>query len=193
MRIIAGKWRSRRVLWPNVPTGRPMSDRLREGIYNILGSYYGCPGSLPSLRVADVFAGSGSLGLEALSRGVLSCCFYERDRAALDLLRQNLAALGVDNETTIVAGNAWTNAIKAPDGQVFELILLDPPYADSDDASDDGPVRRYLENLAQLEADDSLVVLHHRAGVDYDMSDRPPWKLVDRRTMGTNAVTILAR
>ena len=170
-----------------------MPDRLREGIYNVLGSHYGCPGSLPPLRVADVFAGSGSMGLEALSRGVLSCCFYERDRAALDLLRQNLAALGAADETAIVGGNAWTNAIKAPDGQFFELVLLDPPYADSDDASDDGPVPRYLSELAQLEADDLLVVLHHRAGVDYDLSDGPAWKLMHRRKMGTNAVTMLAR
>ena len=67
-----------------------MPDRLKEAIFAMLGDYYDCPGELPELHVADVFAGSGSLGLEALSRGASTCYFFERDRKALEMLKINL-------------------------------------------------------------------------------------------------------
>jgi len=170
-----------------------MPDRVREAVFDILGSRYDCPGGLPALSVADVFAGGGSMGLEALSRGAASCCFFERDRAAASVLRRNLDALGVGPEATIVAGDAWSRALRAPDGVPFGLVLLDPPYVDSDDTSHEGPVKRYLRRLAGCGDETPLVVLHHRASVRFVMEGDDTWRPVDRRTFGSNGVTFFSR
>ena len=170
-----------------------MPDGAKEAVFNALGSHYGCPGALPPLRVADVFAGSGSMGLEALSRGAASCCFFERDREALDALRQNLDALHVGGAATIVTRDAWRWAVVDPDGQPFELIFLDPPYRDSEDTSGQGAVRRYLARLGELEDNTPLVVLHHSAKVCFEIEPTGPWRVVDRRTLGSNSITVFTR
>ena len=191
MRIIAGKWRSRRLIRPKSQETRPVPDAIRETIFNILGSWYGCPGALPPIAVADVFAGGGSMGLEALSRGAASCCFIERGKAAVSALQGNLDALKVGPEATILSRNAWTCAIRQEDERPVELILLDPPYADSEDASSGGRVMQFLERFATDDA--LLVVLHHRAGVRYEVRDGDGWDIFDRRTTGSHAVTFFTR
>ncbi|UCC31244.1 MAG: 16S rRNA (guanine(966)-N(2))-methyltransferase RsmD, partial [Phycisphaerales bacterium] len=193
MRIIAGQWRSRRLIRPGTGDTRPMPDRVKEAVFNILGSHYACPGALPPLRVADVFAGSGSMGLEALSRGAASCCFFERHREALDALRQNLDALRVGVAAAIVTRDAWRWAVVDPDGRPFDLIFLDPPYRDSEDTSSQGAVRRYLARLGELEDNTPLVVLHHGARVCFETEPTEPWRVMDRRTLGGNSVTLFAR
>src|SRR6218665_1739038 len=94
MRIISGQWRGRPLDAPKGDATRPTSDRAREGLFSMLASRLG---SLQDLRVADLFAGTGALGLEALSRGAASCTFVEKDKAALDALRANIAKLGAKN------------------------------------------------------------------------------------------------
>src|SRR5687768_3674487 len=91
MRIIAGAWRGRPLAAPPGQATRPTSDRAREGLFSMLQSRIG---SFEGLRVADLFAGTGALGLEALSRGAGHCTFIEKDRAALDVLRRNIERLG---------------------------------------------------------------------------------------------------
>ncbi|MFQ5590814.1 MAG: 16S rRNA (guanine(966)-N(2))-methyltransferase RsmD [Phycisphaerae bacterium] len=189
MRIIGGVWRSRCLVRPSSATTRPVPDRVREAIFDMLGSHYDTPGALPALRVADVFAGSGSMGLEALSRGAGSCCFFERNRAALDALRRNLTALAVGPEARIIARDAWREALESPDACCFDLVLLDPPYADSDDATPDGAVTRYLTNLARLHGANPLVVLHHRARVQYSAPSDEAWSVLRQRTFGSSGVT----
>ncbi len=201
MRIIAGKWRSRRLKRPKTLVTRPVPDRVKQAIFEILAVHYCTPGGLPALRVADVFAGSGSMGLEALSRGAESCWLYERDREALDALRANFKALAVGAEASIVIGDAWRRAVAAPDGQPFDLVLLDPPYADSDDVSEGGPVRRYLERIAGGGGLCPLVVLHHRAEAGFCVEPAllkqlearstkvDQWRILDHRIYGTSAVT----
>lgn len=149
MRIIAGKWRSRKLGRPAPGTTRPMPDRVREAIFNILGSRYGTPGTLPALHVADLFAGSGSMGLEALSRGAGSCVFYERDRAVLEVLRQNLAVMDHDRQAVIAAGNAFQARLIHRDGHSFDLLILDPPYRDSRDFSPGQPIVELFRRLAE--------------------------------------------
>src|SRR3972149_2479777 len=107
MRIIGGTWRSRRLLRPETDSTRPMPDRVKQTIFDMLGSRYDCPGALPPLLVADVFAGGGSMGWEALSRGAAFCGFFERAREALDALRRNVESLGAGLESSIVSGDAW--------------------------------------------------------------------------------------
>ena len=122
MRIIAGEWRGRKLIAPKGDVTRPTADRTRETLFSMLVSRLG---SFEGLSVLDLFAGSGALGLEALSRGAGSCLFVEQDGDALKALRSNVEALGARARTTIQAGSVM--AMGAARG-TFDLILLDPPY-----------------------------------------------------------------
>ncbi|NIJ64728.1 16S rRNA (guanine966-N2)-methyltransferase [Sphingomonas leidyi] len=121
MRIVAGEWRGRPLVAPRGDTTRPTADRTREALFSMLASRLG---SFEELAVADLFAGSGALGLEALSRGAASCLFVEQDRAALDALRANIAKLGT-KAAEVRAGSVLSlGPARAP----LDLILMDPPY-----------------------------------------------------------------
>lgn len=193
MRIIAGEWRSRRLIRPITRNTRPMPDRVREAVFSSLAARYDQNGALPPLRVADVFAGGGSMGFEALSRGAISCCFFERDRTALDALRRNIDALDAAGATSIVARDAWRAAVADPEGEAFDIVFLDPPYRDSDDASARGSVRRYLARLSERSDRTSLVLLHHSVRVSFEASVDQPWRVTDARVYGTNVVTFFER
>ena len=120
MRIIAGQWRGRPLVAPKGDTTRPTADRTREALFSMLTSRLG---SFEDLAVADLFAGSGALGLEALSRGAASCLFVEQDKPALDALRANIARLGAKGDVRAQSVMALGPA-RAP----LDLILMDPPY-----------------------------------------------------------------
>ena len=123
MRIIAGAWRGRKLLAPPGDVTRPTADRTRETLFSMLLSRLG---SFDGLSVADLFAGSGALGLEALSRGAASCLFVEQDAAALRALRANIAALRVQARCEVSAASVLAlGPAKVP----LDLLLLDPPYA----------------------------------------------------------------
>ena len=122
MRIIAGEWRGRKLIAPKGEATRPTADRARETLFNMLTSRLG---SFEGLRVADLFAGSGALGLEALSRGAAHCLFVEQDRAAIDAIRANIASLDARARAQVEAGSVMgLRAVDAP----CDLILADPPY-----------------------------------------------------------------
>ena len=193
MRIIAGQWRSRRLIRPRTGNTRPMPDRVKQAVFDIQGVFYSCPGALPPLRVADLFTGSGSMGLEALSRGAASCCFFERDREALKALRQNMDALSVRSEAPIVTRDAWRYGVLGVDARPFELIFLDPPYRSSEDTSPSGAVHTYLARLAERDDNRPLVLLHHRATTSFETTAPDVWRIVDRRTFGTNSVSFFSR
>jgi len=120
VRIIAGRWRGRPLIAPKGDTTRPTADRTREALFSMLTSRMG---SFEDLAVADLFAGSGALGLEALSRGAASCLFVEQDKPALDALRANIAKLGAKGDVRAQSVMALGPA-RAP----LDLILMDPPY-----------------------------------------------------------------
>ncbi|WP_439538255.1 16S rRNA (guanine(966)-N(2))-methyltransferase RsmD [Sphingomonas sp.] len=120
MRIIAGTWRGRPLVAPKGDATRPTADRTREALFSMLTSRVG---SFEGLAVADLFAGSGALGLEALSRGAASCLFVEQDRAALDALRANADKL--DIRPDIRAGSVLS---LGPAAKPLDLIMMDPPY-----------------------------------------------------------------
>ena len=123
MRIIAGEWRGRKLGAPVGDATRPTADRTRETLFSMLVSRIG---SFEELSVADLFAGSGALGLEALSRGAASCLFVEQDAAAIRSLRANIAALRAPERCEVRAGSVLAlGPAKAP----LDLVLLDPPYA----------------------------------------------------------------
>ena len=122
MRIIAGQWRGRRLTAPKGETTRPTADRTRETLFNMLTSRLG---DFEGLAVADLFAGSGALGLEALSRGAASCLFVEQEADAVKAIRDNIAALDARGPATVTQGSVMSlGPAKVP----HDLILLDPPY-----------------------------------------------------------------
>jgi 16S rRNA (guanine966-N2)-methyltransferase len=119
VRIIAGRWRGRTLLAPAGDATRPTSDRTREALFSMLTSRLG---SFEDLRVADLFAGTGALGLEAMSRGAVHCTFVEREREALATLKANidkLRATGVDVRAQAAEGFT---------GGPFDIVFMDPPY-----------------------------------------------------------------
>ncbi|HZO35691.1 MAG TPA: 16S rRNA (guanine(966)-N(2))-methyltransferase RsmD [Solirubrobacteraceae bacterium] len=123
MRIVAGRFGGRRIEAPRGTKTRPTSDRVREALFSVLGDVTG-------LAVLDLFAGSGALGLEALSRGASRATFVERDPAALRALEANLAALGVEADVRRADARTFArnaSATAAP----YDLIFVDPPYRDA--------------------------------------------------------------
>lgn len=122
MRIVAGEWRGRKLVAPKGEATRPTADRTRETLFNMLASRLG---SFEDLRVADLFAGSGALGLEALSRGAAHCQFVEQDAEALKAIRANIATLDARDRADVRAGSVMALASVQ---QPLDLILLDPPY-----------------------------------------------------------------
>lgn len=123
MRVISGEWRGRKLIAPKNDATRPTADRTRETLFSMLASRLG---SFEGLYVADLFAGSGALGIEALSRGAAHCLFGEQDRDAIDALRKNLAALGAAGRAEVRAGSVLA---LGPAPRSFDLLLLDAPYA----------------------------------------------------------------
>lgn len=124
MRIVGGKWRGKKLIAPLHKGTRPTQDRTRETIFNILlhNPAFGSD-VVQDKTVLDLFAGTGSLGIEALSRGARSVTFVENDREALKILRENLDALG-DQKVKVIA----QNAVEFQSSEFFDLVFVDPPY-----------------------------------------------------------------
>jgi 16S rRNA (guanine966-N2)-methyltransferase len=171
MRVVAGTARGRRLEAPAGRDTRPTSDRVREAVFNALGSL----GAVEGAEVLDLFAGTGALGIEALSRGAASCTFVERDRAARGLIERNLAGTGLADRATVRSEPAERyvdGAVAA--GHSFDLALLDPPYAY------DG----WAALLAALPA--SIAVIE--SDREIDIGSR--WGVVRSRRYGTTLVAV---
>jgi len=123
MRIISGKFKSRKIDFPKNRLTRPMTDRTKETLFNIVGSF------VFGKHVLDLYAGSGSLGLEALSRGAISATFVDQAPWAQKVIEKNLASLGISNQGTILMRDI-SSAVKKLEktGQGFSLIFVDPPF-----------------------------------------------------------------
>ena len=138
MRVIAGQWRGRPIVAPKGDATRPTADRMREALFSMLASRVG---SFEGLAVADLFAGSGALGIEALSRGAAFCLFVEQDRVAVDALKANLAKLEVRAPVADVRATSVMALGPAP--APLDILLMDPPY-------DTGAGIVALDKLARL-------------------------------------------
>jgi len=176
MRVIAGFAKGRRLLAPRGEGTRPMMDRAREGLFSSLGE------KVAGTRVLDLYAGSGSLGLEALSRGAAEAVFVERSRAALAALRANLAAVGLGGQVVAADVGAYLQRATGP----FDLVFVDPPYA-----LPLASVESILGGLAGLLAAGGTVVLHRRAGEG--LGPLPGLAVIDRRRYGDTEITRLAK
>lgn len=170
MRVVAGRLRGRRIESPRGDTTRPTTDKVREAVFNALGSLDIIDGG----RVVDLFAGTGALGIEALSRGATHCTFVERDRSALDVLRQNIADLGLREQSTVVSGDA-TLPVNA--GIECDVLLADPPYGFTGWQELLDKVRA---TVAVIESDDPI-------------GEIDGWETVRERRYGGTIVTFLKR
>jgi 16S rRNA (guanine966-N2)-methyltransferase len=153
MRIVGGTLGGRVIRAPSGAATRPTSEKVREAVFNILPDVAGA-------EVLDLFAGSGALGIEALSRGAAHVTFVEQAKPALAVLRANLAALGVEDRATIAVGDAVAFAARRG-GHAWRLVLVDPPYR-SDLAV------RAVGALGDLAPDAVVVIEHDRRHVPPD-------------------------
>jgi 16S rRNA (guanine966-N2)-methyltransferase len=176
MRVVAGSARGRQLVAPKGDAVRPTGDRVREALFNSLGSM----GMVRGSRVLDLFAGSGALGIEALSRGAEHVTFVDSSREALRAVRENLERCGFADRASVAHGDAleWLRSAGGPDGQVdLDLALLDPPYR----------FDRWDELLASLPArvaameSDRSIDTHH------------PWEVLKSRRYGGTVVTVVGR
>jgi 16S rRNA (guanine966-N2)-methyltransferase len=147
MRVIAGRFKGRRLKAPSWDGLRPTSDKLRETLFNILAP------RMEGARVVDGYAGTGAVGIEAISRGAAHVTFIENDRRAVALIEDNLRSCGVDGGYTIQRGDVAT-VLPGLGSNAFDLILLDPPY-------DIVTIASVLEASAGVLADGGLAVLEH--------------------------------
>jgi 16S rRNA (guanine966-N2)-methyltransferase len=180
MRIIAGEFRGRKILPPRGNITRPVTDRVKQSIFDVLSP------RLADAAVYDCFAGTGSMGLEALSRGSRFVTFFEADRSALQLLNMNRAALAVEDRSSVVAGDlfGWFELAAPPDR--VDLVFLDPPYRFATERP------RMLESLARRMADHlatgAVVVFRHDAA---DALQLDPLRRYDVRDYGAMRVEFL--
>ncbi len=172
MRVVAGELRGRRFDAPPGNDTRPTTDKVREAVFNALGS-------LDVVRdavVVDLFAGSGALGIEALSRGAAECVFVERDRAAVRTLRANLSALGLDERSRV----STSDAVGAAAHLDADLVLADPPY-DFD---------RWVELAGAVRA--PFLVAEGARALD-ELDGVAGWTVVRSKRYGRTWVTFLER
>ena len=185
MRIVAGQFKGRPIQAPKTDATRPTSDRARESLFNMIAHAAWAP-ALDGARVIDLFAGSGALGLEALSRGGRFCLFVETAHPALTALRKNIAALGLGGAAKVQRRSA-TGLGDLPDTSdaPFDLAFLDPPYRK-------GLVEPCLNSLSAggWLASDALVVVE--TAVD-ETPDLDGWRLVAERDSGAAKFWFLSR
>ncbi len=184
MRIIGGTLKGRTIKTPDGQATRPTSDRARESLFNILAHAEWAP-ALEGARVIDAFAGSGSLGFEAISRGAAFCLFVETEATARGCIRDNIEAFQLFGNTRIHRRSAIDLGPKpAGVGAPFNLVFLDPPYRH-------GLVPQAMEQLVagQWLAPDALVVAE--TGSDEPELAIPGWEDLDSRIYGAARVTFL--
>ena len=127
MRIVGGIWRGRKLIAPPGQGTRPTADRVRQALFDMMmHAEWGGRALIEGAHVLDVFAGTGALGLEALSRGAATACFIEQDPAALRALRANIVACKAEDRAEIFPADALM--VKANTGNAANIVLLDPPY-----------------------------------------------------------------
>jgi 16S rRNA (guanine966-N2)-methyltransferase len=191
MRVIAGQYRGKSLIAPEGQATRPTSDRARESIFNILQHAAWAP-ELEGARVLDLFAGSGALGLEALSRGAAFCLFVETDEAARGAIRDNVEVLELFGCTRIHRRDATDLGPRpASAGPPFDLVFLDPPYAKGPNEKNMGE-----KALAELVAHGWLApdaVLVFERGVDEEALAVEGYEILDERIYGAARVLFLSR
>lgn len=178
MRVIAGTYGGRVLISPRAHRYRPTTDRVKESLFNILENMI----HWSKLRVCDLFAGSGSLGIEALSRGAAAVTFVDSDRQSIAILRRNIETLALDASVRIETSSVMAFLARSTD--TYDLMLADPPY----DFGAYESLCGMISERAVLTANGMLVIEHHGKTALPAMNG---WLPVDVRRYGTTAVSFL--
>ena len=176
MRIIAGEARGRRIEAPEGRNTRPTLDRIRENLFNML------QGEIEGSTVLDLFAGSGALSFEALSRGAESACLVDHDRKAIAVQQRNAETLGYRTRASIIPAD-WRRALKAlaGEGKRFDIVFLDPPYAMTE-------LTEVFTGLIPVLKEEALIILEHEAGKTPETGEG--FECVKQRSWGFCGVNI---
>lgn len=168
MRVVAGDLRGRRIESPSGDATRPTTDKVREAVFNALGSLDVVDGA----RVVDAFAGTGAMGIEALSRGAAHCTFIEKDREALLVLKRNIASLGLGDRSSVISTDVMSALGQHGD---CDLFIADPPYGFSE----------WIQLLKNVSA--AVVVLES----DQEIAEVDGWDTVRAKKYGRTHVSFL--
>ncbi len=189
MRIIAGTKKGMKLLSPKTQISRPITDRVKESLFSVLYKY-----DLPQgARVADLFCGVGSLGLEALSRGAQSVTFVEKDPRIIAVLNKNIEKARFVKESKVIRANAFIiGAVVSSGMEKYGLVFVDPPYAAAMNVQTDSPLGGLLELLGGQVVADGIIVV--RTSLDVSLLERyGQFQVAERRQWGTMAITIFEK
>ena len=177
------------MLGPKTQVSRPITDRVKESLFSVLYKY-----DLPDGAIAaDLFSGVGSLGLEALSRGAEFVTFVERDPRIISVLSKNIEKAGLVKESKVIRANAYKIGAPVDSGrQKYNLVFIDPPYADTIDVRNDSPLGGLLDLLGGQVAEEGIVIV--RTGERVSLLEQyGEFQIIERRKWGTMIVNILRK
>jgi 16S rRNA (guanine966-N2)-methyltransferase len=172
VRVVAGEFRGRKLVAPAGNATRPTADRVREALFSILGD-------VSDLRVLDLYAGSGALGIEALSRGAAAAVFVDSSQAAVTAIRSNLSELGL--EAPVLRRDALAYLAAAAGGDPYDLVFADPPY---DSALRLGP--DLAERLPPILSQDAVIVTESNKRAPLEL----PFPLLRERSYGDTRIAV---
>ncbi len=187
MRIIAGTKRGMNILPPKGSETRPITDRVKESIFDVLFKY----NLIEDRYVADLFCGTGSFGLEAISRGAKEAVFVDQDRRAIDVLRKNIEKAKFESQSKVVCGNAFKIGAPIGIGKKCSLVFVDPPYEMSRQAGEKSRLAELLEILPQQITQDGLVVVRTEKVVKV-LDSYSSLRIIDSRVWGKMSVNFFA-
>jgi 16S rRNA (guanine966-N2)-methyltransferase len=177
MRIIAGSRKGARIFAPKGRDTRPTADRVREAAFNLLG-----PGAAEDATVLDLFAGSGAMGLEALSRGAARATFVESDREACRAINRNLDKLGLEGATVLCQDALAALRADAREGTRYDLVLVDPPYRRFSSLQN-----ALIQHLPEVLAPDGVLLVETAAAEEPEL---PPLAKRTSRAYGAARLTL---
>ena len=187
MRIIAGTKKGMKLLGPRTDVSRPILDRVKESLFNVLYKY-----DVPAGKtVADLFSGVGSLGLEALSRGADFVTFVEKEAKVIQILKKNIEKSGFVDKSKVIRADAFK--LGAPvdfDRRRYDVIFVDPPYSTTEDVGEGSSLSRLLSVLGEQLAADGIVVVRTAKRTEL-LAQYEKLKIIERRQWSTMALTIL--
>jgi len=186
MRIIAGTKRGMKLFSPETKETRPITDRVKQALFDVLTHN----DLLSGARVADLFCGVGSLGLEALSRGAAFVTFVEKNGEVIETLEKNIAKAGFGERSRVVHASAFRLGAPLGGGERYDLVFVDPPYAATQDVGGGSSLADLLDILQNQVNPHGIVVVRTRRGVVL-LDDYGLFHVVDRRQWGTMAVVLL--
>jgi 16S rRNA (guanine(966)-N(2))-methyltransferase RsmD len=176
MRVIAGKYKGRKLVTVPDNSVRPATDRVKGAIFNVLQSRV----NWNTARVLDLYAGSGSIGIEALSRGAVNCIFVEKSRAALAFLKANITTIGADADANVVYGDV--DSFVESTRTKYAVVFADPPYALE--------ALKLIPNTIfkkDIVAEDGYLIIEHPAR--YEFESNGLWEVAVHKTYGNTAVS----